>query len=134
MKGWLIGAAVCVIWCPAIVGLLMLMQWDIENLYGAPPTQTLTTVAPALVEAAPGDHDIRLRLPEAGQATFYPGFLAVHPIPTDPETGDPLFSPRRWVKRWTRDLWLRESRRGKLKTRNAEPIPIDEGEVEEVAE
>ena len=65
---------------------------------------------------------ITLVIPDAKVAKATEGFFYIHPIPTDEETGDPLFTPKQWFKEWLRRKVRDEVARGLQKKNHEENL------------
>jgi hypothetical protein len=56
---------------------------------------------------------VTITIPDAKLAEFKVGFLKCNPVPTDEDTGDPLFTEDAWMKEWARREYLKMYSRGK---------------------
>ena len=70
------------------------------------------------------DVQITITIPEAKVAIASEGFLYLYSIPTDEETGVPLFTPRQWFKEVIR-RWLRDQVARGLQKKTHDENPFD---------
>ncbi|KKN80765.1 hypothetical protein LCGC14_0325710 [marine sediment metagenome] len=113
-----------------VVALSVTLTAWLGRLNASPPTQTLTTMAPVVAAAVPGDHSITFRIPQGKQAAFYSTFQRRHPIPTEAGTGDDLYTSRQWVQKFIEEemIWKPQRRTRVRAAQEAIDIPVDKTE------